>query len=199
MMKISSNYSGLVMLAALAMALSACTAKGARTQQQNTFKPAIQQITVAEATALVADKTSVSYDFGWSHGTQIEYNAADGTNYLWYPGNKVILKAKWKIESIDGSTKICYLYGDNTYNPATKESGGKWECTLFHNHTVMQVDRKEGDVFGLSKTTAAPHILARDAVKNYVPNKLPLKIPYLTDGKSPIEHLQEDFAKLPTQ
>tara|TARA_R110000868_G_scaffold314754_2_gene575668 strand:- start:4369 stop:4932 length:564 start_codon:yes stop_codon:yes gene_type:complete len=185
-----------MLLTVLAVALSACTAKGARTQPRS-YVPTIPQISVADATARVANQTSVTYDFGWSHGTQIEYNAADGTNYLWYPGNKVILKAKWKIESVDGSTKICYLYGDNTYNPATKETGGKWECALFHNQTVMQVDRKEGDVFGLSKTAAAPHILARDAVKNYVPNKLPLTIPYLTDGKSPIEHLQDDFAKLP--
>lgn len=160
---------------------------------------------VDQARALVSGKTSLSYDLGMNFGNQIEYNAPDGTNYLWFPGNKVILKAKWEIRTIKSPksgkelTAMCYQYGTNTYNPATNESGGNWECESFGRFMHSSVDRKDGDVFGISKTVAVPHVLDRMAVQNYLPHTLPVDVPYLTNGKSPIEHLQEDFAKMKTQ
>lgn len=154
---------------------------------------------VEQATTLVSGKTSLSYDLGTGHGNQIEFNSTDGECYLWYPGNKTILKGKWQIRRDKDVTSICYSYAKNTYNPVTKSKGGDWECEALGVFAHYQVDRKNGDVFGISKQANAPHILARDAVAAYVPSRLPIDIPYLTNGKSPIDHLLEDFAMRSTR
>ncbi|WP_375450824.1 hypothetical protein [uncultured Devosia sp.] len=93
------------------------------------------------------------------HGTQIEYVAADGTTYLWYPGNSVILKGRWKRE--DGN--MCFAYGANTYNPVTRTRGGDWECEpdrLYQGGIVQQLP---GDPLGLAGRRAVPFSLDRGA------------------------------------
>jgi hypothetical protein len=201
-----------LLIAITGILLGGCSQRGARSHASaaDPFNdPAIQaamqrmkefaEMPAEQARALIANQTSLTYDFGMSHGNQIEFNAADGNTYLWYPGNKIILKGLWEVRRQKEQTVVCFAYGENTYNPATGTHGGSWECEALGNYFITQIDRKEGDVFGISKRVAVPHVLDRNAVRAYSPNKLPADLPYLTNGKSPIEHLQEDFAKLPPQ
>lgn len=107
------------------------------------------------ATERPSDVTVMSY--GRGHGTQVEYLGSNGMSYLWYPGNRVVLPAPWKYQK----DQICYLYGSNTYNPVTKERGGKWECQPIATSKLTRVETARGDVFGLAKRRAVPFVLPR--------------------------------------
>jgi hypothetical protein len=102
------------------------------------------------------NKTRVS--FGPGHGTQVSYMRGDGAVFLWYPGNRVVLRGHWRIED----RKICFRYGPNTYNPVTGRGGGGWECSPIGAFSRTTVDRVPGDVFGLSSRNAVPFVLAPD-------------------------------------
>jgi hypothetical protein len=92
-----------------------------------------------------------------AHGTQIEYLAQNGKAYLWYPGNSVILPGRWKTEG----AKVCFAYGENTYNPATGASGGGWECMSAQLYWWAIFERMPGDVLGLTGRQQAPFRLDR--------------------------------------
>lgn len=102
--------------------------------------------------------TIMTYDPG--HGTQVEYYDASGHTWLWYPGNRVVLPGEWKIEPMGGHQLICFRYGANTYNPVTGSRGKQWECMPLGNAEQAVVERKKGDVFGLS-TGKLPFVLTR--------------------------------------
>ena len=113
------------------------------------------------------------------HGPQIAYFAPDGTEYLWYPGNRVVLKARWflrdaamqtiYVPQADGSEEkrqakaygICFVYGARTYNPATGQGGGKPECTNANTYQSSAAAVRRGDVFRLSERTAVPFVTAK--------------------------------------
>src|SRR5262245_18608238 len=68
-----------------------------------------------EARSLFACKTRVSFTQG--HGTQVSYTHLDGTNFLWYPVNTIILPGKWRLEPRAAPaqpskerTNICFSY-----------------------------------------------------------------------------------------
>lgn len=105
--------------------------------------------------ASIGGYTNLSYSP--VHGTQIEYVANGGSNYLWYPGNAVILPGHWKAKGKD----ICFKYGANTYNPATGSAGAKWECMPLDLHKFSVKERAVGDPFGLAKRTAVPFVLSK--------------------------------------
>jgi hypothetical protein len=105
--------------------------------------------------APIGNQTTMTYDPG--HGTQVEYVAADGTNYLWYPGNRVVLPGHWKV---DGEN-ICFAYGANTYNPVTHTRGGDFECWPTAAYLGTIVERAPGDVFGLKGRKAVPFALTK--------------------------------------
>lgn len=159
---------------------------------------AIREVPVAEATAFYSDVTQVSYDgllLGRGHGTQIEYTSADGQAHLWYPGNRRILHGRWKIDKDGTETVACFDYNNpGGYNPVTGHQGDGFECGSFHMQRYATVDILPGDVFGLASSPTVVRPLPREAVQPYVPRCLPFRIPYLTDGKSPLEHLQEDLS-----
>ena len=115
---------------------------------------------VAAGTALagasLSNVTIMTWDPG--HGTQVEYYDAKGSTYLWYPGNRRIVRGKWKTEG----SNICFAYQGSSYNPVTGHSGGGFECMPASLHEQGVVDRAKGDVFGLSKSRTAPFILARE-------------------------------------
>lgn len=89
------------------------------------------------------------------HGTQIEYLAEGGEAFLWYPGNRVVLKGRWALEDRD----ICFAYGQNTFNPVTGHQGGGWECMPFELYGSAVAERMRGDVFALENRRAVPFSL----------------------------------------
>ncbi|WP_437320808.1 hypothetical protein [Sorangium sp. So ce385] len=91
-----------------------------------------------------SDKTVLYYDP--SHGNQIEYTGPDGRAFLWYPTNRSPLPGDWRI---DGQ-RICFQYGESSFNPVTGDHGGEWECTPLEQHERHMVDSVSGDVFGLA-------------------------------------------------
>jgi len=74
----------------------------------------------------IAGKTALSYMPG--HGNQVEYLDAEGGAHLWYPGNQRVLHGRWDVQSTNGASRICFKYGDDTYNPETGTRGGDWKC-----------------------------------------------------------------------
>jgi hypothetical protein len=109
----------------------------------------------AQAEAFL-NKTRVT--FGPGHGTQVSYTRSDGAIFLWYPGNRVVLRGRWAVRS----GHICFLYGPNTYNPVTGQAGGRWNCRPAETRARNLVDRVNGDVFGLATRNAVPFVLAPD-------------------------------------
>jgi hypothetical protein len=121
-------------------------------------------LSVAEARKLLVGKTHMTFSEG--HGTQVSYLRSDGVEFLWYPGNAVVLRGKWVIaeDTTDPGryADICFQYGVNTYNPVTRTPGGNLECRPAHAYTQSTVDRSDGDVFGLAKRAAVPFDLPRE-------------------------------------
>lgn len=102
---------------------------------------------------------------GMGHGNQIEYYRADGTAFLWYPGNKIVLKGHWMVDEYNGpkigNNRICFLYGPNTYNPITKTPGTEWECVSAGALVVDAKDEAEGDYLGLADRQRVPFVLPK--------------------------------------
>ena len=117
-------------------------------------------MSVSEARQLFADKTIMTFDS--SHGTQVEYLHPGGTAFLWYPGNAVIVPSEWRITAAGTDAIICFRYGGNTYNPATQQAGGNWECRSASVQAARAVERTNGDPFGLARRRAVPYVLSRE-------------------------------------
>jgi hypothetical protein len=101
-----------------------------------------------------AGVTNMTYS--GSHGTQVEYLSRSGDAFLWYPGNAVVVKGRWR-GTVEGKyPAICFAYQANSYNPVTGSVGSQWECepTLLYERNI--VDRSRGDAFGLSTRTEVP-------------------------------------------
>jgi hypothetical protein len=120
-----------------------------------------QKIDLNQTREMIADLTLMFHDS--RHGTQVEYNAADGSTYLLYPGNAVIVKGSWKVTRTDKPNvyNMCFKYPANSYNPVTQQAGGNWECQIAGFYLARQVENMEGDVLGLSSRTEVPFVLAR--------------------------------------
>ncbi|WP_316356105.1 hypothetical protein [Devosia sp.] len=103
----------------------------------------------------LAGHTVMIYDP--QHGTQVEYLSQRGRTFLWYPGNDVVLDGRWKRDGDD----LCFQYGENTYNPATGQQGGGWECMPFALYAQAIGERAPGDVFGLAERNRVPFRLDR--------------------------------------
>ncbi|RYE09344.1 MAG: hypothetical protein EOP22_09615 [Hyphomicrobiales bacterium] len=114
-----------------------------------------------ETKSLFVNQTMVTYDR--HHGTQVEYIAKNGKSYLLYPGNETIVKGSWKLEKSENPNvfNLCFKYPANTFNPATGESGGNWECQAAGFYLTVVTDHADGDVLKLSKASAAPFVLAK--------------------------------------
>lgn len=109
----------------------------------------------AQAQALLANTTVKTYSR--SHGTQIEYLAADGRSFLVYPGNGSVLPGQWQIRG-SGPIKaeMCFIYGANSSNPVTGSRGGAWDCGFLTDYLVFRDQIVDGDPLGLQKMTALP-------------------------------------------
>jgi hypothetical protein len=100
-------------------------------------------------TAFLLNTTSQEYDAS-SHGTQIEYLGANGVTYLWYPGNTRALAGQWRVQDGTNYPSICFRYGENTFNPVTRQSGGGWECGSGPAYLFEKLSVVSGDVFNLA-------------------------------------------------
>lgn len=120
------------------------------------FAPTVQAVQAAEA---IGGYTNMSYDS--AHGTQVEYLTPNGRAYLWYPGNSVIVAGKWK----KTGNQMCFAYGADTYNPATGQRGGDWECMPFRLWWASLTERLKGDVLALEGRKAVPFKLKRNYVR----------------------------------
>lgn len=151
----------------LATATAACLVaiEAARAQSSSPAPSAVAHMSLEEARRFFVCRTHMSFNSG--HGTQVFFVGPDGTEFLWYPGNRVIVVAKWQLVQHATSSvppiqyaDLCFQYGANTYNPVTKQQGGQWNCRPAGVIAKGTVDRAQGDVFGLSRRL--PFILARD-------------------------------------
>ena len=114
-----------------------------------------------QARGFFVDRTNLFY--GSFHGSQVEYTSANGEAFLWYPGNAAILTGYWKVETgAAGASRICFSYGEATYNPATGRSGGGWQCASAREYVTRIVEARNGDYLGLQARRAAPFWLSRD-------------------------------------
>lgn len=117
---------------------------------------------VSGATLVTRDPNSLIQE----HGTQVEFNAEDGTSYLWYPGNQSIVVGEWRTQSSSrGRTELCYRYGSSTYNPVTQRTGGSWSCSA---ESFQSTEFVEGNPFGL-RGGPVPFVI-RDRGRYYAPH-----------------------------
>jgi hypothetical protein len=135
----------------------------------------------------VSDFVTNSTRTSWSegYGMQVSYAAPDGTSYLWFPGNNIILKGQWKIERASQLTggfvfvhmadnlvkhdvdaaQICYMYGANTVDAVSRSPGGRWQCQGWNYFKSVAREHKKGDIFGLAARSTAPFILSKEEDK----------------------------------
>lgn len=158
-----------VFIVGLVILITGCTSDGERSRRISPssnaekmslaeFKSASGSLSSDEIRQYYSDRTIMHFDP--IHGTQVEYLDPDGTSYLWYPGNKVALRGYWSVEHAFSEKKLCYRYGANTYNPATRQSGGSKECEDLSVTVFFMTEIVPGDRFGL-KSSRIPFVLEK--------------------------------------
>lgn len=128
----------------------------------------------ASAAPNIANRTQLSYEP--VHGTQVEYIAVDGSSWLWYPANAVILRGAWRFEEAD----ICFLYGADGDRPVTRNTEGNWDCVPYEVYHATVIESRKGDIFALQRRADAPFKLSRsrlslDQLQNIAGMKLGTK------------------------
>ena len=131
----------------------------------------IKSVPAAEARSALASQTGLSYDP--QHGTQVSYATKNGSTYLWYPGNQVVVAGNWRVQSrqieikVDGrvvrqrdDSSVCYQYGPGSYNPVTRRSGAE-VCIPFVSRAQFFRETQAGDVFALT-SGSPPFVLGRE-------------------------------------
>lgn len=125
---------------------------------------------------------ATTLDYSEQHGTQVEYMAADGRAYLWYPGNSRVVVGQWKTQTArNGAGEICFRFGTNTYNPVTKTRGGYWNCRNGRGFIFLEEEYTTGDPFNL-ESGRIPYVMPKSRKMTFKSLARPLKIsitPYL--------------------
>ncbi|MGX5777102.1 hypothetical protein [Methylorubrum zatmanii] len=132
-----------------------------------------KDVRVSDIRRAISDATYSTYS-GF-HGTQIEYAGADGSVYLWYPGNSTILRGQWKPRQVfveyfvNGkllrrfeNSQVCFRYGAGTYNPATGHTGDGWECQPFQAYRKHIAETKRGDFLRMKTRFEVPFVLSKE-------------------------------------
>lgn len=86
--------------------------------------------------------------FSQSHGFQVNFIAANGRSWLWYPGNSSALAETWRILSAEQT--ICWGHPANSYNPVTGQVGTGESCERLANARRLTIARLKGDPYGLA-------------------------------------------------
>ncbi|QAX31012.1 hypothetical protein ETW24_17425 [Leisingera sp. NJS204] len=89
--------------------------------------------------------------FSPKQGFQVEYLAADGRSYLWYPGNRTGVRGRWT-KLLD---EMCFYYGSDADMTARK-----WQCRYRAHFSKANLGWSSGDLFNL-RSGSVPHVLAR--------------------------------------
>lgn len=110
-----------------------------------------------QATSSFPEPNTTYLSFSKQHGVQIEYLSPQGGAYLWYPRNTRVVVGEWEYVL----NKVCYRYGAQTYNPVTRQSGGRWICSFVGALADRNIAELPGDPFGLSNRKPVPYILQR--------------------------------------
>lgn len=85
--------------------------------------------------------------FSPQHGFQVSYVANGGVSWLWYPGNAQSLRHDFHLTD----REICFRPPANSYNPATKQSGDRLECTPLSFARRLIVAALDRDPYDLSR------------------------------------------------
>lgn len=96
--------------------------------------------------------------FSKAHGFQVNYVRGDGRAWLWYPGNKRGVPELWKRDT--ARKAICWAHPGNSYNPVTKQTGGKWACEPQALAARLVVAHLDGDPYRLA-SGAVPSVLSK--------------------------------------
>jgi hypothetical protein len=138
---------------------------------------------VKTVTDFLTNSTRTSWSEGY--GLQVSYASPDGSAYLWFPGNMVVLKGQWKVERATQLTggfvfvrigenlvkhdvdaaQICFMYGANTVDAVSQRPGGRWQCQGWNYFKSVAREHKKGDIFGLATRSTAPFILSKEEDK----------------------------------
>ena len=94
-------------------------------------------------------------------GTQVELLAEDGWSYLWYPGNRVIVRGQWTLHHWYREYAICFRYGAAVLKPKTKDPWDSFDCTLLTEYAPTVAETRQGDPFDLA-SGRLPFVLVRD-------------------------------------
>ena len=86
--------------------------------------------------------------FSRPHGFQVNYLAADGTAWLWYPGNERGVPELWRVDA--GRDAICWTHPKNSWNPAAKTRGGRESCEPAISGRGRIIARLKGDPYRLA-------------------------------------------------
>lgn len=134
----------------------------------------VQSDTVGSVNAMLMGQTLHWYDK--LHGNQIEYLGKKGSLYLWYPNNRRIVRGQWKAQTgercapdPEGYWKcvpslhpdLCFKFPKSSFNPATKKSGGTWECSPWRELQTTLVEKTPGDIFQLAERKRVPFKLRK--------------------------------------
>jgi hypothetical protein len=65
------------------------------------------------------------------------------------------------LEDFGGAYAICFKYPTRTYNPLTKQLGGKWDCARMGFWAKDITEVRSGDIFELTQGKL-PHVLSRN-------------------------------------
>lgn len=94
-------------------------------------------------------------------GTQLEFLANDGWSYLWYPGNRGVVRGQWTLHHWYDKYAVCFRYGAATLKPKTKDPRDSFDCTLLSDYAPTVTELVEGDPFNLA-SGQLPFVLVRD-------------------------------------
>ncbi|WP_157046544.1 hypothetical protein [Roseovarius sp. 217] len=108
----------------------------------------------------VIGTTYLSFD--GAHGFQINYIGPRGKAWLWYPGNRRGVAEEWKLDTVNGSSAICFRHPTKSYNPITKTTGGAFACQSLALSQKAKVASLPGDPFDLA-SGSVPYVLAKCA------------------------------------
>jgi len=149
-------------LLGIVLLFSACSPADDFTQQKIAARRAAAEQTheMAKTPPAVQQFLSNTTTKVWNaHGTQIEYLAADGQTFLWYPGNVAPVKGRWKLQMTRYGLEMCFLYGENSRNPITGQNGGQWECDMAAYYLLNRDEIVDGDPLKLAQ--GVPFVMPR--------------------------------------
>ena len=157
-----TSYIRQSMTALIVLVLAGCSGSHGVPAPDPATRDLINQIAATPESLAAFHANTTHRSFSKAHGTQIEYLAPDGRTYLVYPGNTRMVLGEWKsrISPRRGKpAEMCFRYGQNSYNPVTKQRGGSWSCTPGRVYTYLAQEIIPGDPLNMRNTRTLPQVL----------------------------------------